>query len=209
MILEYQFAINLIAGVFLALAQSIYLIQVLKKQITPSLLTWFGWSILVTVALVSQIIEYGWDWTLTGHLFAAFGCTFIFLSAFFTKNFVMRKEDWRFLYLGLACVALYIIFSDPWITTIFAILADLVLGIPTLIKGIKSPKTEKSIGWNIALACWVLTLFTCVNNNVIFFIFPIYCLAFNTSMSYLTRAKRIAMMDTKLGQNFSSQLQNK
>jgi len=93
MILEYQFAINLIAGIFLAVAQSIYLIQVLKKQITPSLFTWFGWSILVTVALVSQIIEYGWDWTLTGHLFAAFGCTFIFLSAFLTKNFVMRSQD--------------------------------------------------------------------------------------------------------------------
>jgi hypothetical protein len=195
MILEYQFAINLIAGVFLAVAQSIYLIQVLKKQITPSLLTWFGWAILVSVALISQILEYGWDWTLTGHLFSALGCTAIFLAAIFTKNFVMLSEDWRFLYLGLACVALYIIFSDPWLTTIFAILADLVLGIPTLIKGIKSPKTEKSIGWNIALVCWTLTLITCLDNNVIFFLFPFYCLLFNVSMSYLTRAKRILAME--------------
>jgi len=195
MILEYQFAINIVAGVFLAIAQSIYLIQVLKKQITPSILTWLGWSILVSVALVSQIIEYGWDWTLTGHLFAAFGCTFIFLSAFLTKNFVMHSQDWKFLYLGLVCVALYIIFSDPWLTTVFAILADLVLGIPTLIKGIKSPKTEKTIGWNIALVCWTLTLITCLDNNIIFFLFPLYCFLFNVTMSYLTRAKRVIMLN--------------
>jgi hypothetical protein len=194
MLREYSFALNIIAGLFLAAAQSIYIVQILKKQITPSLLTWLGWSILVGLALFSQLIEYGWDWALIGHLFSAFGCTFIFFSAFFTKNFVILSKDWHFLYMGLGCVILYISHSDPWSTSIFAIIADALLGMPTLIKAIKSPKTEKSIAWNIALGCWALTLITCINNNLIFFIFPAYCFLFNGSMSYLTRGKRISLV---------------
>ena len=88
MVQEYSFIVNLIPGLFLASAQYIYVIQVIKKQITPSLLTWMGWSILVSVALISQIVEYGWNWTLIGHVFSAFGCTFIFISALVSKNFV-------------------------------------------------------------------------------------------------------------------------
>lgn len=193
MVQEYSFIVNLIAGLFLASAQSIYIIQVIKKQITPSLLTWMGWSILVSVALISQIVEYGWNWTLIGHVFSAFGCTFIFISAFVSKNFVIRSKDWRYLYLGLACVILYIVFSDPWSTTIFAILADTLLGMPTIIKAFHNPKTEKSIGWNIALGCWTLTLITCQGNHLIFILFPAYCFLFNAVMTYLTREKRIIL----------------
>lgn len=188
---EYQFILNLIAGLFLALAQLIYITQVVKKQIKPSLFTWLGWSILVGVALISQLYKYGWSWTLTGHLFSAFGCFFIFVSSMLSNNFSLLRKDWIYLYLGLACVVVYLLFTDPWITTIFAILADGILGIPTILKAIKDPKTEKSLGWNIALVCWTLTLITCVDKNLIYALFPAYCFVFNAGMSYLTRKSRI------------------
>lgn len=187
---DYQFVINLIAGFFLALAQVIYITQVVKKQITPSLFTWLGWSILVGVALISQLNKYGWSWALTGHLFSAVGCFFIFISAILSHNFSLLRKDWIYLYLGLGCVVFYLLFTDPWLTTIFAILADAILGIPTILKAIKEPKTEKSLGWNIALVCWTLTLITCIDKNTIFTLFPAYCFAFNAIMSYLTRKSR-------------------
>jgi hypothetical protein len=191
---EYEFVVNLIAGLFLVSAQSIYIFQVVKKQITPSLFTWLGWSVLVGVALISQIIEYHWSWTLTGHLFSAIGCLLIFLFAFLSRNFVVRKKDGLYLYIGLGCVILYILFSDPWITTLFAILADGILGIPTIIKAFKEPKTEKTIGWNIALGCWTLTLITCFDKNILFALFPAYCFIFNAIMSFLTGNRRILKM---------------
>ena len=192
---EYIFIVNLIAGLFLASAQSIYIVQIIKKQITPSLLTWMGWSILVTVALISQIVEYGWNWTLMGHLFSALGCTAIFIVSFVSKNFVILSKDWRYMYLGLGCIVLYLVFSDPWSTTIFAVLADGLLGMPTIIKAFHDPKTEKSVGWNIALGCWSLTLITCAGNHVIFILFPAYCFLFNAVMTYLTREKRINFIE--------------
>ncbi len=199
MVQHYSYVINIVAGMFLATAQTIYIIQILKKQITPSLFTWMGWSVLVGVALLSQLIELGWNWTLIGHLFSAIGCTLIFLIAWITKNYVVLRRDWHYLYLGLACIILYLLFIDPWSTTMFAIFADAVLGMPTIIKAAKEPKTEKTAGWNIALVCWTLTLITCNKDQLLFFLFPAYCFIFNASMVYLTSNKRMRNSATKLG----------
>lgn len=95
MLLEYSYVLNIGAGLFLALAQSIYIVQIIKKQITPSLFTWLGWSILVGVSLISQIVEFGWNWTLIGHLFSAIGCTSIFIVSLLINNYVIRRIDWK------------------------------------------------------------------------------------------------------------------
>lgn len=191
MILKYLFLLNIIAGLILASAQTIYIAQVIKRVITPSLLTWMGWSILVGVSLISQIIELGWHWTLIGHLFSTLGCIFIFLFSLFSRNFIIQSRDWKYLVLGIICILLYLLYSDPWTTTIFAILADVILGIPTIIKAYRNPKTERTIGWNIALISWTLTLITCFGQNVLFLLFPAYCFLFNITMSTLTHQNRL------------------
>lgn len=191
---SYAYLFNLFAASFLIFGQILYINQVIRRNIVPSLFTWMGWSVLVGVSLISQIIEYGWNWSMTGHLFSAIGCTAIFLFAWFTRNFVIRQSDWKFLYLGMACVLLYLLFKDPWSTTIFAILADAILGIPTIYKAWLEPKTERTIGWNIALSCWTLTMISCLDKSAIYMLFPAYCFLFNAVMSYLTTRKRIDRM---------------
>jgi len=194
MLEDYSFLLNILAGIFLGAAQMIYILQVIQKSVKPSVITWSGWSILVGVALLSQIIEFGWNWTLVGHLFSALGCTFIALFSIGSKNYSIQKNDWYYLLLGFCCIILYLISSDALLTTIFAILADLILGFPTFIKAIKFPKTEKSKGWNIAIISWILTILTCYQKEFIYFLFPFYCLLFNIFMSYFTNDKRIRKM---------------
>lgn len=191
MLANYSFLINIFAGLFLASAQLVYIVQVVKKQVKPSVITWSGWSFLVGIALVSQCIEFGWEWALVGHLFSALGCTFIALFAFLSNNYTIYKKDWVYLTLGISCILLYVISSNALLTTLFAILADFILGIPTFVKAIKHPSTEKSKGWNIAIISWVLTILTCYQKELIYFLFPFYCLLFNLFMSYFTNAGRI------------------
>ena len=188
---DYSIILNFTAGVFLAIAQTAYILQVIKKNITPSLYTWLGWTLLVGLSLFSQVADYGWNWTLLGHLFSSLGCALIFLLILLFKNYEIRSNDWIYLLFGLGCLLIYFLFSDPWMTTLFAILADAVLGVPTILKAIRDPKSEKSIGWNVALVCWSLTLLTCLNGNVIFILFPLYCLLFNGGMSFLTTKRRV------------------
>lgn len=191
MLANYSFLFNIFAGLFLASAQLVYIIQVVNKQVKPSVITWSGWSFLVGIALLSQWVEFGWDWTLVGHLFSALGCTFIALFSLFSKNYTIFKKDWVYLLLGICCILLYAISSDALLTTLFAVLADFILGIPTFIKTIKNPINEKSRGWNIAIISWVLTILTCYQKDLIYFLFPLYCLLFNVFMSYFTNSKRI------------------
>lgn len=188
---KYESIVAIIAGLFLAAAQTIYITQVIKKRITPSLLTWLGWSILVGVSLYAQLMEYGWNWALIGHLTSFLGCSAIFVASLLSGHYSIVKKDWIFLYSGFACIVLYAVFTDPWSTTIFSVTADAVLGMPTILKAVKNPKTEKTIGWNIALGCWTLTVLTCWNKSALFFIFPVYCFIFNVTMSYLTTNRRV------------------
>lgn len=193
--IQFEYLINLFAGVFLVTAQVIYILLIIRKKITPSLFTWLGWAILVGVGLISQLYEYGWSWVLIGHLFSALGCLFIALTAIITKNYQVLKQDYIYLVTGVICILLYITFKDPWSTTIFSIVADLILGIPTILKGYKNPRSEKSIGWNIALGCWGITLMTCMDENFIFVLFPLYCFLFNVTMSLLTTKKRVSFKE--------------
>ena len=188
---SYLFLLNIAAGLILMIAQFIYIRQVYRKEITPSLFTWFGWAVLVGVSLVAQFIHFGWTWILVGHTFSALGCLSIFLVALFSKNYQIGRRDSFYLTAGFACIFLYLIYQDPWSTTIFAIAADLLLGIPTLIKGVHQPKTEKSIGWNIALFCWGFTLITSYDKSVLLILFPLYCFLFNATMTVLTTKKRV------------------
>lgn len=188
---SYQFLLNIAAGIILMTAQLFYIRQVYRKEITPSLFTWFGWAVLVGVSLIAQFIYFGWTWILVGHTFSALGCLTIFLVALLSKNYQISRNDWIYLISGFACLVLYLIFQDPWSTTIFAIAADLLLGIPTLIKAVHQPQTEKSIGWNIALFCWTITLITSYDKSILLILFPLYCFLFNAAMTVLTTKKRM------------------
>ncbi|MFT4602782.1 MAG: hypothetical protein ACI857_002969, partial [Arenicella sp.] len=84
--------------------------------------------------VISQIIQEGWDWSHSGVLLSAIGCAAIAVTAVIAKNYTLEKKDWVFLLIGILCLLIYMISKDALITTIFAIVADFVIGIPTLKK---------------------------------------------------------------------------
>ena len=133
----------------------------------------------------AQVIEKGWDWSHSGILLAAFGCTIISITAALTKNYTLEKKDWIFLVIGLLCLVIYMVSKDVWITTIFAILADFVIGIPTLKKAYLNPKSERSIAWMFSLATWSISLIICFHHGVIYALFPIYLFLYVLVFMYL------------------------
>ena len=169
-----EIAVGLIAAVLIFSAQLTYLKGILKILIKPSVLSWLGWAILMGTSLFSQIIAEGWEWSHTGILISTIGCASIGITALITKNFLINKIDWFFLILGLACIVLYVISKDPWSTTLFAIAADLIIGIPTILKTIKEPNLERSPAWLLGLITWSLTLSISFHNGILFALFPIY-----------------------------------
>lgn len=168
----------------MAVTQAMYIRDVYRKKIQPSLLSWVGWSLLLGTGVIAQIIEEGWDWSQAGVMFAAIGCAVIAATAILVKNHTLENKDWAFLFIGLLCLLIYTVSNDAWLTTIFAILADFVIGIPTLKKAYLAPHSERSIAWILSLVTWSISLVICFHHGLIYALFPVYLFAYVLLLVY-------------------------
>lgn len=178
-----------LAALLIIAAQFTYILHIFQRKIKPSALSWSGWFILMFVALYAQIVDSGWNWSITGFSIATFGCGFIAVSSLITKQFSYRKRDWFYFYLGLSCAAVYMISGSPWLTTIASILADLIIGIPTLIKVYQHPVSEKTRAWSYGLISWVISLILSFDQDPLFILFPAYLVLFNVTMIIFSNRK--------------------
>jgi hypothetical protein len=181
--------IGVLAGIVICSAQGIYLTNTIHKKITPSVLSWLGWAFLMGTSLVSQTVSKGWQWSMTSILCSTFGCLAIALVAFFSRNFSLLRKDWSFLVLGCLCICIYLLSSNPWATTLFAIGADGLLGIPTIVKAHRDPASEKSPAWVLGVISSTLALVLCIGHDLIYVLFPAYLFLFNGSMAWLTQLR--------------------
>ena len=88
--------------------------------------------------MVSQWIEKGFNWSMASLLMSTFGCLFIFLFAWIKKQYSYKSSDWIYFLIGMICLTIYLFSKDALVTTIVAVIADFVLGIPMLIKAYNS-----------------------------------------------------------------------
>jgi len=181
--------IGLLAGIVIGSAQFIYLLNTLSRKISPSVLSWFGWACLMGTSVLSQVAGKGWQWNLMSLVCSTVGCFTIAAVAFLSKNYSFKKSDWKFLVFGLVCVGIYLLSNDPWVTTVFAIIADVVLGIPTILKAYREPATEKSPSWVLGVVSSTLALVICRHHDWIYVLFPTYLFLFNGTMVWLTRIR--------------------
>ncbi|MBC8047169.1 MAG: hypothetical protein H7Y00_10265 [Fimbriimonadaceae bacterium] len=180
-------SLGFVAGAFIIIAQIILLRDVYKRKISPGLLSWLGWASLMGISLIAQIFGKGWQWSLTGLLLSTLGCFAIFFTAWALKNYLVKKTDWIYLILGLICLLIYLASKDPWFTTGFAILADFIVGIPTLQHAYKNPASQKTSAWMFGFISWMFSLILCIGHSWLYAFFPIYLFLYNGVMIYLTR----------------------
>ena len=185
LLISIEKPIALIASVLILFGQFTYFIDVWKKKVKPSILSWYGWALLMLTLLFAQLLNIGWDWSLLSVMTCTIGCIAIGSASLIKKNYSLDSKDWRFISLGILCIVLYIISNNPWLTTIYAALADLVIGLPTIIKAYKDPINEKSNAWLISLFSWSLTLCISFNHAFIYAIFPIYVWLYCITIVYL------------------------
>ena len=88
-----------------------------------------------------------------------------------------------FVYWRLFCL------KNSLITTLFAITADFLLGIPTLQKAFKFPSLEKSKAWAFGAFSSVLAISICFGDPIVYWLFPIYLLFYNLTMIILSNRK--------------------
>jgi len=184
---DFERIFGLLAGIIIGSAQIIYLINTVTRKVRPSVLSWIGWAFLMGTSVLSQVVTKGWQWSMTGVLCSTLGCLTIGVAALLIRNYSLARKDWQYVVWAVLCVAIYWLSANPWMTTIFAICADAILGVPTIVKAWRDPLSERSLAWLLGVASSTLALIICIGHDWIYVLFPAYLLFFNGAMAYLTR----------------------
>lgn len=173
-ILTWKIFISVLAAGLLIGSQVTYVRHIWQRKIQPVFLSWLGWGMLMLATAFVQGLDEGFA-TEQLTLFMSGGtCIFIGLFARWHQQFSRQRFDVHYLFFGGVCFVLYLLFDEVWIATIFALVADLFMGIPTLMSAWKTPENEKSSSWYFAGISWMLSVIVCLDGPLIFMSFPLY-----------------------------------
>lgn len=175
-----------------------YFFETLKGKTKPNKITWFIWALAPLVAFAAQIGK-GVGLASFMTFVNGFGPLLIFLA-----SFVNRKAYWKLQKSDYLCGGLAIFGLILWWFTgegnwaiIFAILADALAGLPTIIKSYHHPETESSQLFLIMSLNAVLTLLTIKVWDFAHYAFPVYIFTICSLLYVLIRFRIGAYFGTK------------
>lgn len=120
-----------------------YLIGVIKGKVKPNRVSWFLWALAPMIAFVAQIKQgVGLESILTFSV--GFNPLLIFLASFINKKSVWKLTKFDFVCgtLSLLGIFLWLVSKNPNLAILFALLADGLAALPTVVKSWKEPETE-------------------------------------------------------------------
>ncbi len=158
MLPEYFVVFGAILSFFGALS---YVIDTIKGKTKPNKVTWFLWTLAPLIAFYAQI-QQGVGLAALLTFMVGFNPLLIFLA-----SFVNRKSQWKIGKLDIVCLILSIVGLVLWqvtqignIAIFFALFADAIAGLPTMIKSWKFPETENYKGYLTSGISASITLLT-------------------------------------------------
>jgi hypothetical protein len=170
---------------------SLYIRDILKGKVKPNKITWLFWGI---APIIGSYIGYesGVSLPLLATTFmSGFGCILVFIVAIFHKN-----AYWKITAFDIACGLISAVAMIIWLTTkngtlalVFAILADLAAGIPTMIKSWKHSDTETLAPYALGILNVFITFLVIKDFSFINFAFPAYLVISNTIIILGIRSK--------------------
>jgi hypothetical protein len=169
-----------IAGVGQALAVIPYVKDVLRGTTRPNIVSWSLWTLAVLITLAAQITA-GASWPaliLVGATVA--NVTVIVLALFGYGYTKFGTVEWICLFLSLAALIFWRITEQPLVAIGFAITADCIAYIPTLVKTYKDPFSETAVYWLLLVVTDLMAIASTTLFNAANLAFPIYYASINT-----------------------------
>ncbi|BDU73190.1 hypothetical protein [Mesoterricola silvestris] len=128
-----------------------YLFETLAGRTQPNRITWLLWGLFPMVIFVAQRAQgvQGLSWT----TFAAGFLPLLIVGVSFFNPKAYWKSEPRDYYLMAAAVLGIILWGlthNPNLALVFSLLADVLAGIPTVLKAYRHPRSESWIGFTIS-----------------------------------------------------------
>lgn len=180
-----------IVGVIISFLGGIsYLIDTIKGKAKPNKVSFLLWGFGPLIAFFAEIRQ---GVGIQSLLTLTVGIIPLLIVA---ASFINNKAKWRIRNFDIACGVLSLIGLFFWYITkvgnlaiIFSIFADLLAGIPTIVKSYYYPETENLYGYLSSFIASILTLLTIRIWKFEFYGFPIYILLISFLISFLVKFK--------------------
>jgi len=148
MIPEY-FAI--VGAIIASLGGLYYLYETLTGKSQPNRITWLLWGLFPMITFIAQRAQgvEGASWL----TFAAGFTPFLIVAASFINKkayWKTERRDYVLMSVALLGIVAWLITDEPNLAILLTLAADLLAGIPTLIKAFKHPETESWIAYAIS-----------------------------------------------------------
>jgi hypothetical protein len=128
-----------------------YLYETLAGKAQPNRITWLLWGIFPLVIFAAQRVQgiKGLAWT---SFAAGFTPLLIVAGSFFNKRAYWKSEPRDFYLMAAAIlgIILWAVTDQSNLAILFSLLADMLAGIPTLIKSYRHPHSESWIAYAIS-----------------------------------------------------------
>jgi len=159
-----------------------YIYQIHKGTTRPNIISWIFWSIAPIIGIYVSYKSGVAIPFLISTFVAGFMPAIVVVFALLRKNAVFKisKFDISCGIFSALAIIIWLTTKNPFLSLVFAILADLFAGIPTIIKSWKNSDSESIGPYLSGIINSIITFLIISNFTFVNYAFPLYLLVLNT-----------------------------
>ncbi|WP_291272456.1 hypothetical protein [Geothrix sp.] len=163
-----------------------YLYETLLGKAQPNRITWLLWGIFPMVIFVAQRAQgvAGVSWV----SFAA-GLTplLIVIASFFNPKAYWKSKprDYYLMAAAILGILLWVMTDQPNLALLFSLMADMLAGVPTLIKSYRHPHSESWVAYAVSAFGFGISLLSIQIHNIENTTFVVYVFLLNGVLALL------------------------
>jgi hypothetical protein len=185
MLFDWHLVVGGVAGIIAMLAVIPYIKDILHGTTRPNIFSFSLWALLLFISILAQFSA-GASWSVTLLVGDFIGTSSVVIFCLFGYGYgKYGRLEWVCTALAILAIISWQLTHQPVLAILFAVLADAMAAIPTIVKAFKDPWSEAPAQWLLiafasALAIASTTIFDPAN-----LIFPAYLLLVNGTTGLL------------------------
>lgn len=189
MIPEYFGYLSIVIGIT---GISFYIRDIIRGKTKPNLVTWIIWTLAPFIGTFLQL-KAGAGLSVLPVFMAGFTPLLVLIVASIKRNSVWKITTFDIIcgILSIISLVLWLITKNTDISLLFAILADGLAAVPTLVKAWKYPDTETALGYIPGVINNAIGLLIITNWSFSIYSFGIYFIIMNASIIFCIYRKKL------------------
>ncbi len=176
---NWHLVLGILAGIIPIVAMIPYYRDIVHGTTRPNVVSYALWIVLLLISISAQISA-GASWSvvfLIGDLIGTTSVTILCLVGYGYGKY--GKVEWVCTGLAILAIISWQATGQPLLAIVFAIVADLMAALPTVVKTYRDPWSEISSPWFMVATAGVLSLASTTLFNLPNILFPLYLFLIN------------------------------